>query len=210
MLPDEGSLELELTSGLGLSLAIEIAGEPLAPGAMTRTEHAQYLSVRGGVREESWLRGRAALKGLLQRLERTVDTSSMSFPNERYSLTHSGPYAVACGTAQRDVRGMGIDLEVAAQPSPDAARLFLTPAELAWLSGLTDPRGELVRLWTIKEALFKADLHNGSNWLTDYELIRPAKRRGEAVASRSGHRFRYASLAVEQGAISVATRLGGA
>jgi hypothetical protein len=62
----------------------------------------------------------------------------------------------------------------------------------------------LRRLWTVKEALFKADLGNAGRILADYALADPSAPSG--VATGPGGRLRYLSfpLPFKRGDLSVA------
>jgi acyl carrier protein len=65
---------------------------------------------------------------------------------------------------------------------PGTARFFLGPEEQDWLGRLPerDRNREQLRLWTVKEALFKADPDNHSTVLLDYR-VDPAARSGGAA-----------------------------
>jgi len=171
-------------------------------------ERSVYGQLTTASRRDIWLRGRAALKGLLGRLGESTDTAIFSFPSPRYSLTHSGPYAVAIGTAGRGLRGVGVDIEVDRGLHPNAARLFLSDPEQAWLGTLDDSvrAGQLQRLWTIKEAAFKANPHNGDTWLSDYRLKDPGQHDGEALVIHGGTAWviRYCSLELKEGVMTAA------
>jgi phosphopantetheinyl transferase len=166
-----------LSRALGLPLRMAAAAEPartLSPG-----ERAALDTLKAQRRRESWLRGRAALKALLG----DVDTSTLRFPHPELSLTHTEDVAVA--VACPGAGGVGVDLETR-PPSERAARRFLSSAEFAQAPGPDD----WLRLWTVKEALFKADLRNQGRVVTQYALDDP--------------RFRHASIRVFGGWLTVA------
>jgi phosphopantetheinyl transferase (holo-ACP synthase) len=100
--------------------------------------------------------------------------------------------------------GIGVDLEVKSAPKPDTARRFLNPAEMVWLRRMEEeerPR-MLHRIWTVKEAAFKADPQNQWRTLKDYGMADPGYVAGKA---RRGERvFYYASFEVPGGFLSVA------
>ncbi|HEV3026788.1 MAG TPA: 4'-phosphopantetheinyl transferase superfamily protein, partial [Planctomycetota bacterium] len=100
--------------------------------------------------------------------------------------------------------GLGVDLELKSQPKPETARRFLNPSEMVWLRRMDEaehPRS-LHRLWTVKEAIFKADPENQGRTLKDYALADPGFVAGRA---RRGTRlFHYASFEVPEGFLSVA------
>ena len=67
--------------------------------------------------------------------------------------------------ASPTVAGLGIDLELDRPMKPAMARIICGAGELAWLETQpTERRGaELLRLWTAKEALYKADPAQGDS-----------------------------------------------
>ena len=123
-------------------------------------------------RSTEWLRGRAALRAVMSRRGEGLDTSEVRLPHAHYSLTHSDSLAVA---AAGDERGIGVDLEHFKPMRTQAARYFLTDPEHSWIDSLPDVvrSRELLRLWTVKEALFKADLRNAHRTLRDYRVPEP-------------------------------------
>ena len=99
------------------------------------------------------------------------------------------------------------DLELGRSPRPDGARFFLSPEERA---GLAEPSpnalpDHLLRLWTVKESLFKADPRNAGRGLLDYVVCAPRDVTG---AGRARHDpsldMRYASISLMQGYLTVA------
>jgi 4'-phosphopantetheinyl transferase EntD len=157
------------------------------------------------VRRDSWLRGRAVLKRLLTALGEADDTSALRFPHPRISLTHSGGWAVAVGAAS-GLLGIGVDLELRVPPRFETARRFLSDGELEWIGQLGEaesPRA-LLRLWTVKEAVYKADPGNGSASFRDYTLDDPAQLRGTVIRRLSGPVFRYGSFELPGGFLSLA------
>jgi acyl carrier protein len=116
-----------------------------------------------------------------------------AFPHPRLSLSHTcrqGVAAAAVGVAA----GIGVDLEHLRPADPRTARFFLRPHEEAWLRDVASPRDVAhVRLWTVKEALFKADLGNATRMLRDYAIDDPAAATGLARGP-DGTRFTYTSI----------------
>jgi acyl transferase domain-containing protein/phosphopantetheinyl transferase (holo-ACP synthase) len=75
------------------------------------------------------------------------------------SISHTKDVAVAFATVSGGLFGRpGIDAEVVRQYEPDFAATFLQPHELQYLAGCPSDRAsaELTRLWSAKEALYKA------------------------------------------------------
>ncbi len=176
----------------------------LSEDRLTPGEKAVLAGLTAPARRESWLRGRAALKRLQAAIGGSEDTSTLKFPHPKVSLTHSETWAIAVGSASPKLLGIGVDLEVKGIPKPETARRFLNPAELVWLRRMDegDRPGMLHRLWTVKEATFKADPENAGKTLRDYGLADPGFVAGKA---RRGDRvFYYTSFPVPDGFLSVA------
>jgi len=144
--------------------------------------------------------GRAALDALRNRLG-DVGGRPLAFPHPRYSLSHSQGTAVAIGLFDAAPRGIGIDLEWCRRVPAGAERFYLSDRERRRLAGASR-----LCLWTLKEALFKADLANASTRLHHYELCTADPAHGLGV-SRRGALFRYASLELDGGFLSVAVAL---
>ncbi|MDQ3610103.1 MAG: 4'-phosphopantetheinyl transferase superfamily protein [Actinomycetota bacterium] len=103
------------------------------------------------------------------------------------------------------VVGTGVDVELTARrPDPRSARFFLRaderPSELS--------AAELLRLWTVKEALFKATPDNAEIVLLDYRLADAGAATGRA-AGPGGEQLAYASALVPDGVLTVAVCLAG-
>jgi acyl carrier protein/phosphopantetheinyl transferase (holo-ACP synthase) len=183
---------------------------PLGRGELTAGEAARLAELHSPRGRRLWLTARHALRRALVATGRPADTSAHRFPSPVASLSHAGEVAVAAVLlADADgVTGLGVDVELGRCPDPRTAPLFLTAAELSWLDGLSVPRrpAELLRLWTAKEALFKADPDNDGRMLRDYATAWPAARHGWATR-RGGGEFRYASFTLPRGALTVALRL---
>jgi acyl carrier protein/4'-phosphopantetheinyl transferase EntD len=171
--------------------------QPADPAALTARERHLYAALRGDERRREWLTGRHALRVLLGLLGLDPDTAGYAFPHRRLSLSHAagGALAAAAATAPPWLTGVGVDLEPPRPARPGTARFFLGDHELAWLRRLP-PAGraaEQLRLWTVKEALLKADPHNHRTVLRDYALSDPGARRGGAAVGHRPPAFRYAT-----------------
>ena len=186
---------------LGVPLRVATVSEPLAPGALSPAERRRFGSLPTDARRRDWLLGRAVLKALVGA---AFDTSALVFPHRRLSLTHAGGTAWAV-EADGGVVGTGVDFEPARSVvGPRAARFFLGPAERAAVS--TD--ADRLRLWTVKEAVFKATPANDRVVLADYTLDDPAGASGTAAGPR-GEELRYATVAAAGGVLTVAVCLPG-
>ena len=126
------------------------------------------------------------------------DTSLVRFPHRCLSLTHAGGVAVAAW-ADGSQAGVGVDFEGPHATDPRIAPLFLVEQERKAAAGPDD----LLRLWTVKEALFKATPDNLGASFLDYEVADPAALVGEAE-DRSGRRLRYVSGGLNGGWLSLA------
>jgi 4'-phosphopantetheinyl transferase EntD len=200
-------LARELEDELGIALRVSISSEAVAIDRLTPREQVHLGELATSPRRLSWLNGRSALKSLLNSLGEDEETERIAFPNSRFSLTHSGDFAVALGTASAELRGIGVDLEVNRPLRRETARFFLGEPEQAWVMSFDDSRRtkNLLRLWTIKEALFKSDPRNLERWFTDYRIEAPAANAGRAfVRGEEVQEFRYSCLEVEEGFLSVA------
>lgn len=204
---DEQRLSKKFEEDLGISVKIAASGRRVDLRQLSPREQVRYRALEAFPRRESWLKGRSALKRLLLRLGEGDDTTAVRFPHPRFSLTHSGRYAVAIGTDSDRLAGIGVDLEVGRSPHPDSARFFLTPEEQAWINRQKESArpAHLLRLWTAKEALFKADPKNDKTGLPDYRIKNPGAWRGTAFV-RHGREIemRYASSPCGEGWISIA------
>jgi hypothetical protein len=204
---DIESIARTLDDQLAVPLRVVVSSEPVALGRLTQGEQAHLDGLAISPRRFSWLKGRSALKSLLGDMGEDEETAGISFPNRRFSLTHSGDFAIAVGTPSAGLLGIGVDLEMNRPILEDSARFFLTKPEQAWamtFDGSTRTRN-LLRLWTIKEALFKSDPRNTERWLADYSIEAPAANVGRAfVQGGEAEEFRYVSFDVEAGFLSVA------
>ena len=168
----ERSLSDDLGRDLGRDIVLAITDTPLDRAELTSGERTGLSRLGSAERTAEWLRGRAALRSVLAERNESLDSSGLRFPNARYSLAHSDELAVAVGA---HACGVGVDFEHFKPMREQAARFFLTDRERTWIGSL--PGGErsveLLRLWTVKEALFKADVRNTRRTLRDYCVLEP-------------------------------------
>ncbi len=173
-----------------------VATSPLTPHELSVGELAVYDGLVGVLRRHDWLLGRAALKAVLD----GADTAEVTFPHGQLSLTHAGGVAVAIAADGQHV-GVGVDFEPHRPTDPRTARFFLHEDERA--------DHDLLRLWTVKEALLKATPANDGAQLLDYHLDDTAVTTGSAT-DRRGHTFRYRSTTFGDGHLTVAVCSGRA
>lgn len=198
---EEGGLAGEWRLALGREVRAAAAFAPLSVDLLTPGELACYRTLQDPLRRRAWLTGRAALRRLLRRLDRGPDASGLDYPRPDMSLAHCAGLAIAVASLDAGAAGLGVDLESDRPMPPAAAAFFLTERERARLDRRPAPpeaearEAALMRLWTVKEALFKADPANRSRILADYEVADAAVRRGKA-GMRIGlddRKFRYVS-----------------
>lgn len=177
-------------------VVVVVTSEPLAIDDLTSAElHYFAVHVENTPREQSWLRARNALRQVLKVCEDPSDTTQVTFPNARYSITHHGDWALAIGLLSPPFLGIGIDYQAGKPPSDKALRIYLTPEEQA-----NCPDESRLRLWTVKEALFKADANNTQTRFVDYPLTDVSALSGQVGS------FRYASVEDLDGWITVAIK----
>jgi phosphopantetheinyl transferase len=150
----------------GVQSASPLSLESLYPGERQQLDEWEHAH-----RRLEWLIGRHALRAALQAAGLPADTSRLSFPHVQISLSHSPGIAIAiaidrsCGEG---VAGVGVDFERERPLSPDLLRMFTTRHETALLRDSSD--ADVLRLWTIKEAVFKACPRNAGLLLTNFEV----------------------------------------
>lgn len=194
--PSASGAAAEISVALGVSIRVRGTTHPATENALSPREREVLGRLRPGPRRNDWLLGRAALKALLD----GADTSEVRFPHRRLSLTHAAGRAFATGGGGEQTLGLGIDFEGWRPTDPRTARFFLHDHERP---DERSPDDELLRRWTIKEALFKATPANSRMALLDYYLDDPANPVGRATSSR-GQVLRYASGFLPHGPLTVA------
>lgn len=195
-----------LARSLRVPCALASATRPCPPSALSEREHEHHRRLGGERRAAVWLRGRSAWKALLRRFGEDEDTARFALPSARFSVTHSGRSSVVVGVPEGHALGIGVDLEQGRVPRAAAARFFLRHSEELALLDLDPARRGRWRLclWTVKEAVFKADPANRDRILTDYRLSAPLAWSGLARAVHGAAAIRYACFSLPCGALSVA------
>ena len=124
-----------------------------------------------------------------------------SFPRgENWSISHSGDFSFVLSWAS--TRSFGLDVEDEKELRGEAVHLFLSDKELTMLAD-QKIQIELVQLWTIKEALFKAQEISQSD-LFEYEILNWDQFTGQARHLPSQKQFRFYSKKVDGRYYSVA------
>lgn len=140
------------------------------------------------------------------------DEPIASWPCPYASLTHSGEVAVAVALPpELSAIGIGVDLEHDRPIKPGMARLICDEHERAWLASLPAEchAAEVLRLWTAKEALYKADPAQGDAIVAEYALASPGDLVTTGGRSGSIHPARLTSLRQVGAVLSVAVCLPG-
>jgi 4'-phosphopantetheinyl transferase EntD len=196
-----------LKQALDLEVCVSVVRAPLDAEMLSSEETTQLARLVHAPRRAVWLLGRAALRDLLAQLDLPEDTSGIAFPHPRLSLSHSEGCAIAIGTRDERVNGLGVDLELRDGPRPASMRFFLATSEREWVQASPERGDRLLRLWTIKEALYKSFARNRDTSFRDYVLADPAADAGHAeLATAHRAQFSYASFALDGGFLSVARR----
>lgn len=195
------------TQQLNATIEVATVSTPLPVEALSEGERQIFERLTHEKRRASWLTGRNALRQLLKVMDLAKDTSRIVLPHPQVSLTHCQEYALAVGARSPLAQGLGVDFQKGRKPSEAATRLFLTEPEREWL--IRQPESSRaahrLRLWTIKEALFKADLDNANRTYTHYEILQPEMFCG--VGQRHHLSYQYASCTWLQGFVTVALKL---
>ncbi len=188
----------------GAAVTLYAAAEPAALDVLVPAEREVAQRLGGGARAE-FLRGRAVLKACLGALGLSTDTSMLNMPHRNLSLTHAAGVAVAAFTAANNVIGVGVDYEPHGPVAGRLARFFLTDRELTSHIDEQQHGDQLLRLWTVKEALFKATPENEKFTVRDYECHDVWNWQGGAsLLPRPNVLLRYVTMAVMGGYLSVA------
>ena len=155
--------------------------------------------------------GPEALALALRAAERAPDAAP-SWPCPFASLTHSRAVAIAVAVPPEVCTvGIGIDLEHDRPVKPAMARLICGDDERAWLAALPAERqgAEVLRLWTAKEALYKADPAQGDAIVAEYMLAHPGASVTTGGRRGSDHPATVTSLRPPGAVLSVALQLSG-
>lgn len=196
----EKSLERAIGDGLGIPVAVAVSAEEAGGDTLSPGERARLAELKSEKRRRGWLLGRAALKRLLAGLGENGDTSRIVFPTPRFSLTHSGHIAIAAAIPPGAAHGFGVDLELHRAMKPGIEKFFLPEEERR----AVDP-SMLLRLWTAKEALYKATPFNEEIRMSELLLCDPRARKGDAsIRNRPSWNFRYVSIEADEGFFSAA------
>lgn len=141
-------------------------------------------------------------------------SQSIRTAQRQHSMTHSGSRLFAIGirrtkehTKRSRCEGIGIDFECWKLLTDKHRRIMLTPHEHTGLPRTTS--NDLLRLWTVKEACYKADNREAKKWVLSYELLMPSAHTGIARVKHGWltRKFKYTSKPTRDGMLSVAVAL---
>ena len=202
----EQELSQRLTQELGVGIRLRIATTEVAADELSPAEKKVLAGFKTAWRQLCWRRGRQALKQLFSDAGQSADSGAISFPHANYSITHCGDVAIAVGigtdsgSSQPALCGVGVDLDLQRKINNKITRFYLNHKELHG-----QQQEDLLRLWTMKEAMFKSDPENQNRLLTDYEAddARLWCGRGKIIGE-SLTRIRYSSISWEGGFVSAA------
>ena len=200
--PDRRPSSIPGLDGRGVEARLqELAGDGIHVAVATRPRTTEDF------RDHEFRLGRAALARVLTRRGDRCDPLQVRFPHPALSISHSADTAVAVGLRSRSAAtGLGVDLELPREIDQRAARYFLADGERLPSDDPSDDPAALQQLWTIKEAVFKADLHNAGLLLRDYVVTE--LHRGdvvtEGVARRGARFFRFRSFRLPELLLSIA------
>ena len=174
-------------------------------------ESAIALRLGASVRVAVAANGPDALAGALRAAGR-APAPPPAWPCPYASLTHSGDVAIAVALpAHVAASGLGVDLELDRTVKDGMARLICDRHERAWLAGLPADRraAQVLRLWTAKEALYKADPAQGDAIIAEYALASPGDEVTTGGRGPAAQPATVVSLRVANAFVSVALRPPG-
>ena len=197
-------LENYASDALGIPVRIAACRSDRNADDLNAAESAQLARFETEARRRDWRRGRLALKSVLRLLNRSDDTSDIHLPAPQLSLTHADGAAIALGTPEPEAQ-VGIDAEVPRPVNQRMALWFLNEPELDWLAkrNASVRAHDIVRLWTVKEAVFKSHPSNHGLVMTDFTIADPGSAVSD-VHDADGRQFRCASFPEDLGIVSIA------
>lgn len=191
-------LETEASRALQIPISLVSARKPLLSSTLDLADEQRLIEFSTPQRKQQWLRGKHAILKLAQKLDLNIPLSRLHPPCTGISLTHNGKWSIAAGIDNG--QSIGVDFESWHQIDDAMLRWYLTPDEQRQMK--TASQFTRLRLWTIKEALYKANHSSREFALTDFELEQVSALTGKACGPDK--RFRYTSLILRQGLLSLA------
>lgn len=96
-----------------------------------------------------------------------LEHQKINFPNECISLSHSKNHVVVVRI--NGFKGVGIDIQFKKPQEKSSKSKLLKRIAFKDLKKSTEE--DVLKVWTIKEALFKANMQNKNTYLSEYKLI---------------------------------------
>jgi phosphopantetheinyl transferase len=194
-------LEIDLRRRLKAPVSLASARAPLAEDQLDFTTRQRLTGFTTAERRNQWLRGRSALMTIAAKLDIEPRLAALNPPCPGISLTHGERISIAAGISP--AQGIGIYFGSWRQIEASLLRCFLTEAEQEQLT--VQSNFTRLRLWTVKQALFKASAVNRGLRLTDFEIDEVAEITGRARnCSRANSQLRCTSFMLRQGLLSIA------
>jgi phosphopantetheinyl transferase len=194
-------LEIDLRRRLKAPVSLASARAPLAEDQLDFTTRQRLTGFTTAERRNQWLRGRSALMAIAAKLDIEPRLAALNPPCPGISLTHGERISIAAGISP--AQGIGIYFGSWRQIEASLLRCFLTEAEQEQLT--VQSNFTRLRLWTVKQALFKASAVNRGLRLTDFEIDEVAEITGRARnCSRANSQLRCTSFMLRQGLLSIA------
>lgn len=232
---NESELESFFSAKLPCRVIFAVVDREIAETALSDGEKKKLQEIKHERRRSSWLKGRLALKTLMRRLRTnnadpgsasgpmqfaptedaelaSFDTSTLVLPHRGISLAHTDDLACAVGSLDSKC-GLGIDLEGDREVKSATTRFYLNEKEHEQINlnsaEQTLSNDDLLRMWTVKEALFKSDLHNEGMTVARYGVDDLHEEYGSAGVEIAGklQKFKYASKKFGKYWLSVAVAL---
>jgi phosphopantetheinyl transferase len=128
---------------------------------------------------------------LLKNHQDPRESLNLSFPNKNFSISHKKNFSVALYLKGDNFQGCGVDVEVPKRIPIKHWHFFMTPEEISKLNKKSNLKSSQIasRIWTIKEALLKADMNNLGKFLKDYPLEDLMKTQGNFCIKNKKYKY---------------------
>ncbi len=198
---NEEELSNYFSNELGTELRFCVRFDEIVMECLSAPELALLTGFKHEKKRSSWLRGRAALKEILNDVSSSRDTAAFPVPNPKCSLSHTDSVAVCVARVKGS--GVGIDIEGAREVRPPTKKFYLTEIEQEQMD--CSSQDDLLRMWTVKESLFKADMQNANKTVLKYVTENASLFTGVATNDGVSGKlyFKYASKKFGQHWLSV-------
>lgn len=211
---DSQQMEKQFSAALQLPLVLAVSSSPIGLTLLPEAEQALINQTTHETAKNSRLMARHALKTVFERLN--LSYQQLSYPHSCFSIAHHDKAGIAVGMSEKflnegelNVSGLGVDIELPRQIKETGWKFFLTDKEQNFVKSApkNDWQMYCTRLWTVKEALFKATPENKENGIlvAHFETDTPSLEGGIARLKGSNTYYQYQSVYdVDLGWITVA------